>query len=100
MYYAAFASIDRHNHSHQDALQLEQKIRTLNFDMQVKSTILGMMIVDTWLVFSKTTGATVMESRCSAINTGRFFLRIVRVTCPRLRMKAGRLDTCSEVFNF
>jgi hypothetical protein len=37
------------------------KIGTVNFDMQVNSTLLGMMIVDTWLVFSKVTGTTELE---------------------------------------
>jgi hypothetical protein len=60
MYYAACTSIDRHNHCHQDSLQLEWKTRTLNFDMQVNSTLLG-MIVDTWLVYSKATGTTELE---------------------------------------
>ncbi len=61
MYYAACASIDRHNRCRQDSLQLEQKIGTLNFDMRVNSTLLGMMIVDTWLVYSKATGTTELE---------------------------------------
>ena len=61
MYYAACASIDRHNRCRQDSLQLERKIGTLNFDMRVNSTLLGMMIVDTWLVYSKATGTTELE---------------------------------------
>ena len=61
MYYAACASIDRHNRCRQDSLQLERKIGTLNFDMWVNTTLLGMMIVDTWLVYSKATGTTELE---------------------------------------
>lgn len=68
MYYATCDSIDDHNHSHPDSLQLEWKIGTLNFDMQMNSTLLGMMIVNTLLVCSKAIWITELEKN--------FFIKI------------------------
>ncbi len=50
-YYDACGMIDRHNRSRQDNLQLERKLGTKEWHRRVNFTILGMIVVDTWLVW-------------------------------------------------
>jgi hypothetical protein len=48
LYYFVAASIDQHNRSRQDNLQLERKLGTHDWSLRVNLSILGMHIVDTW----------------------------------------------------
>ena len=50
-YYAACGKIDRHNRSRQDNLQLERKLGTKSWDTRVNFSILGMIVVDSWLAW-------------------------------------------------
>jgi hypothetical protein len=50
-YSVAASSIDRHNRSRQDNLQLERKLGTHDWSTRVNFSILGMHIVDTWLAW-------------------------------------------------
>jgi hypothetical protein len=51
IYYNTCGRIDQHNRHRADTLTLEKKFRVHNWDMRVNMTILGMIIVDTWLVY-------------------------------------------------
>ena len=51
VYYSACGMIDRHNRSRQDNLQLERKLGTKEWHRRVNFSILGIIIVDTWLVY-------------------------------------------------
>lgn len=55
IYYETCGLIDQHNRHRQDTLQLEKKIETKDWATRIGTTLFGMMIVDTWLVFK---GAT------------------------------------------
>lgn len=55
IYYTTCATIDQHNRHRQDTLMLEHKIETKNWSARVGTTLFGMMVVDTWLVYK---GAT------------------------------------------
>jgi len=57
-YYACCAKIDRHNRSRQNDLQLEQKLPTHYWSMRVNLSLLGMCVVDSWLLYSGARGAT------------------------------------------
>jgi hypothetical protein len=50
-YSVAASSIDRHNRSRQDNLQLERKLGTRDWSTRVNFSIIGMHIVDTWLAW-------------------------------------------------
>jgi hypothetical protein len=55
--YSPCAMIDRHNRCRQDDLMLEKKLGTMDWSMRVNMSILGMIIVDTWLAFDGCTRA-------------------------------------------
>ena len=58
VYYESCGKIDQHNRHRHDTLKLEHKLRTKWWYSRVWQTILGMIFVDTWLVYSKTTRTT------------------------------------------
>jgi hypothetical protein len=55
MYYNICAKIDNHNRDRSDTLQLEKKYETNDWSLRVNFSILAMIIVDTWKVYSKLT---------------------------------------------
>jgi hypothetical protein len=57
MYYSTRAQIDRHNRCRQDDLMLERKIGTQHWSFRINCSLLGMIIVDAWLVYSGGRGA-------------------------------------------
>jgi Transposase IS4 len=64
MYYSTCAQIDRHNRCRQDDLMLERKIGTHDWSFRTNCSLLGMIIVDAWLVYSGGRGArAAMEQR-------------------------------------
>jgi hypothetical protein len=54
-YYDACSAIDRHNRCRVDTLNIDKKIRVQNWAKRVNLSILSMIIVDTWQVWSKMT---------------------------------------------
>jgi hypothetical protein len=52
IYYSCCAMIDRHNRYRQDDLMLEKKLGTMDWLMRVNTSILGMIIADTWLAYN------------------------------------------------
>lgn len=50
LYYSCCAHIDRHNRYRQDDLRLEQKLGTHDWSLRVNLSVLGMCIVDSWLL--------------------------------------------------
>lgn len=52
VYYATCAQIDRHNRCRQDDLRLEHKLGTHDWSLRVNLTLLGMCLVDAWLLYS------------------------------------------------
>ena len=55
IYYDTCAQIDRHNRMRQDDLMLERKLGTMDWSHRVNLSIFGMCVVDSWLMFSKST---------------------------------------------
>jgi hypothetical protein len=51
IYYSACAMIDRHNRCRQDDLQLEYKVKSLTCWKRVNLFVVGMRVVDAYLVF-------------------------------------------------
>ncbi|KAG7352288.1 transposase IS4 [Nitzschia inconspicua] len=62
IYYDTCAAIDQNNRHRQDNLQIERKIETKNWATRVGTTILGMCIVDAWLVYKGATGTSETQS--------------------------------------
>ena len=58
VYYDGCGKIDHHNRHRQDTLAIEKKFKTHRWDMRVNLTILSIIIVDTWLVYSRATECT------------------------------------------
>jgi Transposase IS4 len=52
VYYTACAQIDRHNLCRQADLDLEKKVGTHDWSFRVNCTVLRMIVVDAWLVYS------------------------------------------------
>jgi len=57
-YYECCAQIDRHNRCRQNDLQLEHKLPTHDWSMRVSVSLLGMCVVDSWLLYSGARGET------------------------------------------
>lgn len=57
LYYQCSSSIDRHNRSRQDDLMLERKLGTKRWDFRLNCSILGIIIVDSWLMYCGVNGA-------------------------------------------
>jgi hypothetical protein len=55
IYYSCCAKIDQHNRHRQDTLMLEHKIRTKDWSLRVNLSLLSMILVDTWKVWSMIT---------------------------------------------
>ena len=55
IYYNTCAAIDQHNRHRQDTLCLEKKIETKTWDKRVTTSLFGMYVVDSWLMYK---GAT------------------------------------------
>ena len=55
IYYDTCARIDQHNRYRQDFLQLERKLEINDWSMRVNLSILGMIVVDTYLVYTQCT---------------------------------------------
>jgi len=56
-YYECCAQIDRHNRCRQNDLQLEHKLQTHDWSMRVNLSLLGMCVVDSWLLYCGARGA-------------------------------------------
>ena len=62
-YYSSCAAIDRHNRCRQDDLQLERKLVTLDWSKRVGISLLGIIIVDSWLLYSGAHGGEGLTQR-------------------------------------
>ena len=61
IYYGCCAQIDRHNRCRQDDLKLEHKLRTHDWSQRVNISLLGVCIVDAWLLHSGARGAAALQ---------------------------------------
>jgi hypothetical protein len=52
LYYDCCAMVDRHNRCRQDDLMLERKFVSMDWSVRVGHSLLGMIIVDSWLLYS------------------------------------------------
>jgi len=57
-YFQCCAQIDRHNRWRQDDLQLEHKLITHDWSMRVNLSLLGMCVVDEWMLYSGAHGTS------------------------------------------
>jgi hypothetical protein len=55
VYYSTCGLIDQHNRSRQDTLMLERKVKTHDWAKRVNISLFAMIVVDTYLVHSKST---------------------------------------------
>jgi hypothetical protein len=55
LYYTSAAKIDQHNRSRQDDLGIERKLVTTKWHKRVNLTIFSMLVVDSYLVYKKST---------------------------------------------
>jgi len=64
-YFECCAQVDRHNRCRQDDLRLENKLVTHDWSMRVNLSLLGMCVVDTWLLYSGAhgTGAKLTQNQ-------------------------------------
>eukprot|EP00171_Calliarthron_tuberculosum_P023220 IDg23220t1 len=62
VYYSACASIDQHNRCRQDDLRLERKLVTHDWSKRVGFSILGIIIVDSWLLYNGRARAKAVHS--------------------------------------
>jgi hypothetical protein len=56
LYYNSCAMIDRHNRCRQDDLMLERKYNTQEWSIRVNHSLLGIVIVDLWLLYAGARG--------------------------------------------
>lgn len=61
IYYKACGMIDRHNRARQATLKLEKKMRTKTWHKRVNTSILGMIIVDSFLLHELCTGGSMTQ---------------------------------------
>lgn len=55
-YYSSCAAIDKHNRCRQDDLRLERKLVSQDWSKRVGISILGIVIVDSWLLYTDARG--------------------------------------------
>jgi len=60
-YYACCAQIDRHNRCRQDDVRLEHKLGTHDWAQSVNISLLGVCIVDAWLLHSGARGPACLK---------------------------------------
>lgn len=65
VYFGYCAPIDRHNRCGQDDLQLERKLGTDDLSMRVNVTMLGICIMDAWLLCREARGAAAVVSQAA-----------------------------------
>lgn len=65
LYYGCCALIDRHNRCRQDVLQQERKVGTHDWSMRVNITLLGICVVDAWLLYRGPRGAAAVMSQAA-----------------------------------
>ena len=53
LYYYCCSMVDRHNRHRQQVLDLEKTLKTHRWDQRVNMSILAMIIVDAWLIYSQ-----------------------------------------------
>jgi hypothetical protein len=53
IYYSTCGKIDQHNRRRHDSLMLERKIETVDWSKRVNLSIFGMIVVDSYLVYSQ-----------------------------------------------
>ena len=68
MYYNTCGQIDHQNRRRHDTLMLERKVETNNWSKQVNQSILGMIVVDTFLCYNQLVDESEKE--------GNFYLRL------------------------
>ena len=51
-YYRACAASDQHNRCRQDYLMLERKLQTHDWSFRINCSILGIIVVDSWLLYA------------------------------------------------
>jgi hypothetical protein len=56
LYYNVYHVVDQHNCDRQDTLCIERKLNTIDWSFCVNLSILAIIFVDTWRVYSKITG--------------------------------------------
>ena len=56
LYYSTASRIDRHNRSRQNDLSIERKIKTRSWSFRVNSSLLAMIVVDSWMVYNGAKG--------------------------------------------
>jgi hypothetical protein len=56
LYYSSCSMIDRHNRCRQDDLMLERKYQTQDWSVRVNHSLLGIVIVDSWLLYAGARG--------------------------------------------
>jgi hypothetical protein len=56
LYFTSCAMIDRHNRCRQDDLMLERKYQTQDWSVRINHSLLGMVIVDSWLLYAGARG--------------------------------------------
>lgn len=55
-YFDVCSKVDEHNRCRQDDLRLERKVETKQWDKRVNHTLLGIWIVDAWLLYRQVCG--------------------------------------------
>lgn len=70
LYYSVASQIDKHNRCRQADLAIERKIGTKSWAFRVNSSILGMMVVDCWLLYHAASGSR------SHINQNTFYKKL------------------------
>jgi hypothetical protein len=90
IYYSTCGMIDRHNRARQDTLNLEKKIQTKVWHKRVNTSILGMIIVDTFLLYQACTH--------SALTQPMFYRELITELIDNkfLKGRASRLSVSSE----
>jgi hypothetical protein len=91
MYYKTCAKIDQHNRDRQATLGIEQKLVTHNWSLRVNLSILSMIVVDTWKVYSQLTYAN--ERQGTAESQKEFYAHLAAELIDNRYDNIGRLGS-------
>jgi hypothetical protein len=67
IYYSVCGKVDQHNRDRQDTLCIERKLKTNDWSLRVNMTIFGMLVVDSWRMYSLLTyGSNVSDNNAES----------------------------------
>ena len=94
LYYQTFSSIDQHNRCCYTDLKLEKNLRTKEWSLRVNMTILGMIIVDSWILMDGIHPKSSQYTHMEPVSQRKFYLDLAEQMIDNSFDVIGRYGRC------